>query len=40
MDEKPVIVEIRAGVGGEKQLCLQEIFSECTLDMLRERGGR
>jgi len=40
MDEKPVIVEIRAGVAVRKQLCLQEIFSECTLGMLRERVGR
>jgi len=37
MDEKPVIVEIRAGVGGEEAALFAEIFSECTLGMLRER---
>lgn len=39
-DDKNIVVEIRAGAGGDEAALLQPSFSACTLTILSQKAGR
>ena len=39
-DDRDVVLEIRAGAGGEEAVCSQVTFTGCTSGIFRQRAGR